>query len=92
MILRAREARNRLRVPVETPEDGEIDRAARAMLANHGANAAQEAERRSTHLTQCALDGQAAKWHKIALIIRRFEEHGLKAETSGIHAFLAGRN
>ncbi|HXZ02453.1 MAG TPA: hypothetical protein VEI03_20835 [Stellaceae bacterium] len=54
--------------------DEEIDRAARAMLANHGANAAQEAERRSQNLLRCELEGQAAKWRKIALLVRRIEE------------------
>lgn len=74
MILRARGPRGRQRTPADAPVDEEIDRAARAMLANHGANAALEAERRSKNLLQCELDGQAAKWRKIALLIRRLQE------------------
>jgi hypothetical protein len=74
MILRAREARGHWKAPAEAQVDEEIDRAARAMLANHGANAAQEAERRSKNLLQCELEGQAAKWRKIALLVRRLEK------------------
>lgn len=74
MILRARAARGHWRTSAAAQVDEEIDRAARAMLANHGANAALEAERRSKNLLQCELDGQAAKWRKIALLIRRLQE------------------
>jgi hypothetical protein len=50
-------------------DEEEVDRAARAMLANHGANAAQEALRRTNNLLQCGAKSQADRWRQIALAI-----------------------
>jgi hypothetical protein len=54
-------------------DEEEIDRAARAMLANHGANAAQEAQRRANNLLQCGVESQADRWRQIALAICKIE-------------------
>ena len=55
-------------------DDEEVARAARAMIANHGVNAAQEAQRRANNLRRCGADGQAHKWQMISLMIRRLSE------------------
>lgn len=55
-------------------DEAEIDRAARAMIANHGTNAAQEAQRRANNLRGCAAGGQALKWEIILLRIKRIAE------------------
>lgn len=58
----------------------EIDRAARAMIANHGANAAQEARRRANNIRECGAESQADKWQRIARIICTIEADRGEAE------------
>jgi hypothetical protein len=43
------------------------------MLANHGANAAQEAQRRANNLLKCGVESQADRWRQIALAICEIE-------------------
>jgi hypothetical protein len=43
------------------------------MLANHGGNAAQEAQRRANNLLKCGVESQADKWQQIALAICEIE-------------------
>jgi len=78
MILRVREPRAHWKRAVtgRREDEEEIDRAARAMLANHGANAAQEAQRRARNLLQCGVESQADKWQQIALAICEIEAGG----------------
>jgi hypothetical protein len=75
MILRVREPRAHWRKAItgRREDQEEIDRAARAMLANHGANAAQEAQRRANNLLLCRVESQADKWQQIALAICEIE-------------------
>jgi hypothetical protein len=55
MILRVRDPRahSRRALTGRREDEEEIGRAARAMLANHGANAEQEAQWRANNLLQC---------------------------------------
>jgi hypothetical protein len=75
MILRVREPRAHSRTAVtgRREDEEEIGRAARAMLANHGANAAQEAQRRADNLLKCGVESQADRWRQIALAICEIE-------------------
>jgi hypothetical protein len=75
MILRVHERRahRQKAIAARREDEEEIDRAARAMLANHGANAAQEAQRRANNLLECGVESQADKWQQIALAIREIE-------------------
>jgi hypothetical protein len=75
MILRVREPRAHWRKAItgRREDQEEIDRAARAMLVNHGANAAQEAQRRANNLLLCRVQSQADKWQQIALAICEIE-------------------
>jgi hypothetical protein len=75
MILRVREHRAHWRksIPTRREDQDEIDRAARAMVANHSGNAAQEALRRAENLLECGVESQADKWRHIALAIFKIE-------------------
>jgi len=75
MILRVRGRRSHWRRAVtgRREDQEEIDRAARAMLANHGVNAAQEAQRRANNLLEFGVESQADKWQQIALAICEIE-------------------
>ena len=75
MILRVREPRAlwRRTVTGRREDEEEVGRAARAMLANHGANAVQEAQRRADNLLKCGVESQAERWQQIALAICEIE-------------------
>jgi hypothetical protein len=75
MILRVREHRAHWRKAItgRREDQDEIDRAARAMVANHSSNAAQEALRRADNLLECGVESQADKWRHIALAIFKIE-------------------
>jgi len=73
MIVRASERRplRRKDTPVRRDEEDEVLRAARAMMANHGINAAQEAQRRANNLHGRGADGQAHRWQIISAAIKK---------------------
>ena len=82
MILRVRGPRAHWRRAVtgRREDQEEIDRAARAMLANHGVNAAQEAQRRANNLLEFGVESQADKWQQIALAICEIEADRAEGE------------
>lgn len=43
------------------------------MIANHGTNAAREAERRAKNLLPFGIGCQAATWYRISEVIRNIE-------------------
>ncbi len=59
-------------------EAGDLARAARRMIENHGSRAASEAERRAQNLLAFGEADTAASWRQIAAAIRRLRknEHG----------------
>lgn len=80
-IARAHIPGGRLRGAIQLREDDEaLDRAARAMIANHGPNAAREAERRAKNLLPFGVGGQAATWYRISAAIRKIETAAAAAE------------
>jgi hypothetical protein len=83
MILRVRDPRahSRRALTGRREDEEEIGRAARAMLANHGANAEQEAQWRANNLLQCGVESQADRWRQIALAICEMEASRLPLRT-----------
>jgi hypothetical protein len=58
---------------VKRGKDADLNRAARAMIENHGANAASEADRRAKNLAACGEESHARMWRQISLLICEIE-------------------